>query len=120
MPNNLPGTSKTKRNTQGDKSSVWDTIKRFGGYVSMGIAIFSAGYITGQYISDLKNTENNIKNLSEFQKEREQMKEEKDKLKEELNLYKFSNPNYATKEELKELKLNLEKFVKRNKMRKDE
>src|SRR5665647_785739 len=90
-----------------NNSLVWDSIKKFGGYVSMVATIFSAGYFTGQYISDLKNTESNIKTLGEFQKEREQMREERDKLKEELNLFKFSNPNYATKEELEELKSNL-------------
>ncbi len=121
MSKNSIGTNMMKKSTQKEiKSSVWDSIKKFGGYVSMGVAIFSTGYLTGQYIADLKNTENNIKNLSEFQKEREQMKEEKDKLKEELNLYKFSNPNYATKEELEELKLNLEKFTKRQKTRNNE
>lgn len=115
MAKNTLGTRKTNNYTEENKSSVWDTIKKFGGYVSMAVAIFSGGYLTGQYISDLKNTENNIKSLGEFQKEREQMKEERDKLKEELNLYKFSNPNYATKEELYELKKNIEKFTKRQK-----
>lgn len=82
-----------------------DKIKKWGGYVSMGIAIFSTGYVTGQYISDLKCTENNIKTIGEFQKERETLQNE-------LNMYRFSNVNYATKEELEELKLNLEKFSK--------
>jgi hypothetical protein len=105
-----------KNNTQNqNKSSVWDSIKKFGGYVSLGIAIFSSGYLTGQYISDLKSTENNIKSLGEFQKEREQMTEKYDQLKDELYLYKFSNPNYATKEELEELKMNLGKFSKKQK-----
>ena len=116
MARNTIGTNKKTKNTEEEnKSSVWDSIKKFGGYVSMGIAIFSGGYLTGQYISDLKSTENNIRSLGEFQKERAQMNEERDKLKEELYLYKFSNPNYATKEELKELKTNLEKFSKRQK-----
>lgn len=112
--------NRKKKLTRDNKSSAWDTLKKFSGYVSMAIGIFSGGYLTGQYISDLKNTENNIKNLGEFQKEREQMREERDKLKEELNLYKFSNPNYATKEELEELKINIEKFAKRQKNRNDE
>lgn len=108
-------TNKKNNSTEENKTSVWNTIKKFGGYVSMAAAIFSGGYVTGQYISDLKHTENNIKSLGEFQKEREQMKEERDKLKEELYLYKFSNPNYATKEELEELKKNIEKFTNRQK-----
>jgi hypothetical protein len=115
MIKNSTVTNKKKKFTEENNSSTWDTIKKFGGYVSMAIGIFSGGYLTGQYISDLKNTENNIKSLGEFQKEREQMREERDKLKEELNLYKFSNPNYATKEELEELKKNIEKFTKRQK-----
>lgn len=116
MAKNTIETNKKTSYTKGQNNSlVWDSIKKFSGYVSMGAAIFSAGYFTGQYISDLKNTENNIKTLGEFQKEREQMKDDRDKLKEELNLYKFSNPNYATKEELEELKTNLDKFTKRQK-----
>jgi len=105
-------TIKKNNFTGANRSSVLDIIKKFGGYVSILIAIFSGGYVTGQYITDLKNTENNIKILGEFQKEREQMKEDRDKLKDELNLYKFSNPNYATKEELDVLKKNIEKFSK--------
>lgn len=105
---------KIKDTNRHENAVVWNFIIKISGYISMGAAIFSGGYFTGQYISDLKSTENNIKTLSEFQKEREQMKEERDKLKNELNLYKFSNPNYATKEELEELKTNLNKFTKRH------
>lgn len=102
-----------KRNQDEIKPSPNDTIIKYGGYFTIAALIFSGGFSTGKYISDLQSTENSIKNFGEFQKEREQMKDERDKLRETLILYKFSNPNYATKEDLDELKSNLEKFKKK-------
>ena len=95
----------TNKSSKKDDHSTFDKIKKWGGYVSMVIATFSTGYVTGQYISDLKCTENSIKTIGEFQKEREELQTE-------LNLYRFSNVNYATKEELEELKSNLERISK--------
>ena len=96
---------KTYNRSEKNALSPLDKIKKWGGYVSMGVTVFSAGYVTGKYISDLKCTENSIKTIGEFQKEREELQTE-------LNLYRFSNINYATKEELEELKLNIERISK--------
>ncbi|MEA5082088.1 MAG: hypothetical protein VB024_10770 [Dysgonamonadaceae bacterium] len=89
------------------ETSILAKVLKWGGLISLAGAIFTGGYQAGCYISDIKCSENNIKAIGEFQRERESLKDEIEK-------YKLSNINYATKEELEELKNNFDEFYKLN------
>ncbi|MCD8177491.1 MAG: hypothetical protein LUE98_08735 [Tannerellaceae bacterium] len=95
----------SKNKTVDNESSILGKILKWGGVLTLAGAIFAGGYNAGCYISDIRCSENNIKAIGEFQREREQLKEE-------LDTYKLSNVNYATKEELEELKNNFNEFYK--------
>lgn len=106
-------TNKRKSSQKKKKSSVLDLINKYWIYISVACAIFCGGYATGVYITELRNMINNIKTNGEYQKEHDQLRDKIINLENEMNLYKFSNPGYATKEELEELKKNMEKFTNR-------